>query len=225
VTGCVLVLASALSTLSLSHVLAAPPAAAKPSSDRAASKAQLGKPAPAFKLHDLDGKEVSLASFRGKTVVLEWFNPDCPFAKAAHEKGPLADLAKRVANDKLVWLSINSSAAGKQGNGRDRNVKAKSDFGMTNPILLDEDGAVGHAYGAEKTPHLFIVDDKGVLRYRGGLDNAPMGTVDNERPRLPATPADKVEPYVEDALQDLKQRRAVRLAETPSYGCSVKYAD
>jgi peroxiredoxin len=187
--------------------------------------AQLGKPAPAFSLQDTDGKAVSLAQFKGKTVVLEWFNPDCPFAKKAHAEGPLKDLAKRVANPKLVWLTINSSAPGKQGHGKERNVAAKQEYGMTNALLLDEDGKVGHAYGAEKTPHIFVIDAKGVLRYRGGLDNAPMGVVDDNRPRLPGTDAGSLEPYVEDALQDLQQKRAVRLPETAAWGCSVKYAD
>jgi peroxiredoxin len=187
--------------------------------------AQLGKPAPAFKLRDTDGNELALASFKGKTVVLEWFNPDCPFAKHAHTKGPLRDLAKRVASDKLVWLTINSSAPGKQGHGRERNAAAKQEYALTNTVLLDDSGEVGHAYGAEKTPHLFVIDTKGVLRYRGGLDNAPMGVVDDARPRLPSTPAGTRESYVEDALQDLKAKRAVRLPETPAYGCSVKYAD
>jgi peroxiredoxin len=187
--------------------------------------AQLGKPAPAFTLQDTDGKDVTLAAFKGKTVVLEWFNPDCPFAKKAHTDGPLKDLAQRVASDKLVWLTINSSAPGKQGHGKERNVAAKQEYAITNALLLDEDGKVGRAYGAEKTPHLFVIDAKGVLRYHGGLDNAPMGVVDESRPRLPKTAAGILEPYLEDALQDLQKKRAVRLAETPAWGCSVKYAD
>jgi peroxiredoxin len=189
------------------------------------ASAQLGKPAPAFKLLDTEGKEVSLASLKGKTVVLEWYNPDCPFSKHAHTKGPLRDLAKRVASDKVVWLSINSSAPGKQGYGEEHNRRARREYAISNPVLLDEDGEVGRAYGAEKTPHLFVIDAQGVLRYRGGLDNAPMGVVDDQRPRLPGTAAGTVEPYVEDALQDLKQKRSVRLRETPAYGCSVKYVD
>ncbi|MET0285346.1 MAG: redoxin family protein [Polyangiales bacterium] len=205
----VVVLASALASLALA----------------AEGTAQLGKPAPAFKLRDTEGKEVSLASFKGKTVVLEWFNPDCPFAKHAHTKGPLADLAKRVGTSKLVWLTINSSAPGKQGHGQERNVAAKQEYAIANTVLLDEDGKVGRAYGAEKTPHLFVIDGKGVLRYRGGQDNAPMGVVDDQRPRIATSSAGTLDSYVEDALQDLQKKSALRLPETPAYGCSVKYAD
>ena len=187
--------------------------------------AALGKSAPDFTLNDTQGKPVKLSALRGKTVVLEWFNPDCPFVKHAHGKGPLKDLAKRVSNDKLVWLTINSNAPNKQGSGLDRNRAAIGEYGIQNRVLLDENGKVGHAYGAVKTPHIFVIDVKGVLVYRGGLDNAPIGVVDDERPRLPGTPAGTLEPYVENALQDVAQAKSIRLADTPPYGCTVKYAD
>jgi peroxiredoxin len=195
------------------------PAAADP------MPAALGKPAPDFTLNDTQGKPIKLSSLRGKTVVLEWFNPDCPFVKHAHGKGPLKDLAKRTANDKLVWLTVNSNAPSKQGAGLERNRAAIDEYGIPNRVLLDESGKVGHAYGAIKTPHIFVIDAKGVLVYRGGLDNAPVGVVDDERPRLPGTPAGTLEPYVENALRDVAQARALRQAETPPYGCTVKYAD
>lgn len=217
-----LVLVGLLSGLAVEAASADAPAQAQ--AQKALAKAALGKPAPAFKLLDTEGKEVSLASLRGQVVVLEWFNPDCPFVKHAHGKGPLVDLAKQKASDKLTWLTINSSAAGKQGNGADRNSKAKQEFGIVNRILLDESGQVGHAYGAEKTPHVYVIDAKGVLRYRGGLDNAPMGVVDDERPRSTTTKG-ALEPYLSNAIDDVVQKRPVRLAETPAYGCTVKYAD
>lgn len=203
---------------------AEPPAHSKESAPAAAPLA-LKKPAPDFSLQDLEGKTFSLRALRGKVVVLEWFNPDCPFVKHAHGKGPLQDLAKHRQSEKLVWLSINSSAPGKQGNGLDRNRAAKDEYAMQNPILLDESGDVGKRYGAEKTPHLFVIDPKGVLVYRGGLDNAPMGVVDDARPRLPGAAAGTLEPYLENALDDVSKGRAPRLADTPAYGCSVKYAE
>lgn len=202
-------------------VVACTPAQAAPE----ALPAALGKPAPDFTLTDTDGASVKLSSLRGKTVVLEWFNPDCPFVKHAHGKGPLKDLAQRMANDKLVWLTINSNAASKQGSGLERNRAAKSEFGFGNRLLLDESGKVGHAYGAIKTPHIFVIDPKGVLVYRGGLDNAPVGVVDDERPRLPGVAAGTLVPYVENALADLAQAKKLRQADTPPYGCTVKYAD
>jgi hypothetical protein len=158
-------------------------------------------------------------------VVLEWFNPDCPFIKHAHTKGPLKDLAKRTANDKLVWLAINSNAKDKQGYGVERNRQAKAEYGIPHPILLDESGKVGHAYGAIKTPHVFVIDPKGVLVYRGGVDNAPIGSVDAERPHLPGNAKDTLENYLEYALADLAAKKPLRLADTPPYGCTVKYHD
>ena len=147
-----------------------------------APAAEVGKPAPDFTLTDSAGKTHQLSALRGKNVVLEWFNPDCPFVRFAHGQGPLKDLAQQVAGADLVWLSVNSGAPGKQGHGKERNQQALTDYAMKNPILLDEDGSVGRTYGAAKTPHLFLIDAKGVLVYRGGVDNAPMGTVDAERP-------------------------------------------
>jgi peroxiredoxin len=185
--------------------------------------AVLKKPAPDFTLQDIDGKSVSLHALRGKVVVLEWFNPDCPFVKFSHSKGPLHELAKQLGSDKLIWLSINSGGVGKQGNGVERNRAAKGEYGIENTILLDESGEVGHKYGAEKTPHLFVIDAKGRLVYRGGLDNAPMGVVDDARPRTKDTKPGELEPYLRKAIDDLEKKRALHLSETPSYGCSVKY--
>jgi len=139
--------------------------------------AVLGEPAPAFSLPDLDGNTVSLADFAGKTVVLEWFNPECPFVVYAHGEGPLAGMAGESSNANVVWLAINSGAPGKQGHGAERNHKAKAEWKMDHAILLDEDGKVGHAYGATSTPHMFVIDSAGKLVYGGGLDNAPLGRV------------------------------------------------
>jgi peroxiredoxin len=190
-----------------------------------APHAVLGKPAPDFALPDTDGKIVKLAELRGKTVVLEWFNPECPFVRAAHGKGALHTLAKERKSDKLVWLSINSNAPGKQGHGAERNRAAKAEFAMDNTVVLDESGRVGRAYGAEKTPHLFIVDEQGVLVYRGGLDNAPMGVVDDTRPRAKHTPPGTLVSYLANALDALAAKKPIPLADTPAYGCSVKYAN
>lgn len=179
----------------------------------AAKTATVGKEAPAFELTDTDGKKVSLASFRGKTVVLEWFNADCPFVKYAHGGGPLTDMAARHAKKGVVWLAINSNAPGKQGAGKERNAKAKKDWKLDHPILLDEDGTVGKLYGARTTPHMFVIDAKGVLVYAGGLDNAPLGKTEAE-----------LVPYVENALAAVVAGKKVETAETKPYGCSVKYA-
>jgi peroxiredoxin len=178
--------------------------------------ADVGAAAPAFTLKDLDGKTVSLADFKGKTVVLEWFNPECPFVKASHTKGSLVDFAKQQRKAGVVWLSINSGAAGKQGFGVEKNRAGAKALGVENPILLDESGTVGHAYGATNTPHLFIVDAKGTLVYRGAPDNSPDG-------EKAAPEGGTLVGYAEAALADLAAGRPVKVAQTKAYGCSVKY--
>jgi hypothetical protein len=140
--------------------------------------AKLGEPAPAFSLPNLDGEQVSLADFAGKTVVLEWFNPDCPFVKYAHGEGPLATLGNEQQQGGVVWLAINSGGAGKQGAGVERNRQAQAEWKLAYPILIDEDGAVGHSYGAKTTPHMFVISPEGKLVFAGGLDNAPLGKID-----------------------------------------------
>lgn len=180
--------------------------------------AELGKPAPDFKLKDLDGKEVSLSQFKGKTVVLEWFNPECPFVKAAHGKGSLVDTAKKQQGKGVVWLSINSGAPGKQGHGVEKNKEGVKTFAMANPVLLDESGTVGKAYGATNTPHLFVIDAAGTLVYRGAIDNSPDG--EGQSPK-----DGKLVNYVDAALEDLAAKRAVKTADTKAYGCGVKYAN
>jgi peroxiredoxin len=181
----------------------------------AQTTAELGKPAPAFELKDVNGKVVKLADFRGKTVVLEWFNAGCPFVKYAHGEGPLKDVAKfpGAGRADVVWLAINSSASGKQGHGVEFNKQAGTEWKMTYPLLIDESGAVGRLYGAKTTPHMYVIDASGKLVYRGALDNAPLGRSSDG----------KTVSYVQAALDDLAAGRAVRTPETQSYGCSVKY--
>lgn len=188
-------------------------AAASPGSAPTLQRAELGKPAPGFELVDLDGKTVKLSDHAGKVVVLEWFNPDCPFVKRNHEQGPLKDLAKRVRGEGVVFLAINSGAPGKQGHGKEVNVAGRDRYGIDYPILLDESGAVGKAYGAKATPHMYVIDAKGVLVYAGAIDNAPDGDPDDG----------KLVDYVSQALEDLRAGRPVATPETKAYGCSVKY--
>jgi len=190
----------------------APTAAAQAEAPAAAAK--IGQPAPDFTLTDLDGKTVRLADFKGKTVVLEWFNPGCPFVQAAHKKGSLKGMAARYTSKGTVWLAINSGAAGKQGHGKEVNAKGKTDFGMSYPILLDESGTVGRAYGAKRTPHMYVIDPAGVLVYAGAIDSTQGGEPEKD---------DKVINYVEAALGELAQGKPVSTAETESFGCSVKY--
>jgi glutathione peroxidase-family protein len=175
--------------------------------------AKVGQPAPDFALKDLNGKEVKLSSFAGKTVVIEWFNPGCPFVVYAHGEGPLKDMAKNTTGSgNVVWFAINSSAPGKQGHGVELNQQATASWGMTHQVLLDESGTVGKRYGATTTPNMFVVDGKGTLVYAGALDNAPLGKAEGP-------PVN----YVRAAIEDVGAGRPVKTPTTKPYGCGVKY--
>jgi peroxiredoxin len=194
-------------TLALLSLLAASPAL---------GAAAVGQPAPDFALKDLDGRPVKLSDHRGKVVVLEWFNPGCPFVVASHTRGTLAGAAEREARAGVVWLAVNSGAPGKQGHGVEVNRAAAKDWGMAHPVLLDESGEVGKAYGATNTPHMFVVDADGTLVYRGAIDNSPDG--EGASPQ-----GGTLVEYVTAALEDVRAGRPVRTAETKAYGCGVKY--
>lgn len=172
--------------------------------------ATVGQPAPEFTLNDQDGARVDLKSLAGKTVVLEWTNPDCPFVKRHYRTKTMTTLAERFGKDDVVWLAVNSTATLDPA-----RLKAwRSEEGITYPVLDDRAGTVGHAYGAKTTPHLFVIDPKGVLVYAGGIDDDPAG--EN---------GDKATNYVALALADVTAGKPVRTPETKPYGCSVKYAD
>ncbi len=184
----------------------------------AGSPAKLGDQAPGFTLNDLSGKPVSLADFKGKIVVLEWFNPECPFVKASHEKGSLKGLAAKYhGNNDIVWLAVNSGGEGRQGHGVEKNRAAVEAYALPHPVLLDEQGTVGKAYGATNTPHLFIVNPQGKLAYRGAIDNSPDGEGE-------AAPDGNLVNYISQAVSELVEGKPVSMPETKAYGCSVKYA-
>jgi peroxiredoxin len=182
----------------------------------AAPAAEVGKPAPDFTLSDLDGKPVALSSFKGKTVVLEWFNPECPFVKAAHGKGSLKEYAKTATGKGVVWLAINSGAPGKQGAGVEKNREGVTAFGLSHPVLLDPTGEVGRKYGATNTPQMYVIGPDGTLAYAGAIDNSPDG--EGESPE-----GGKLVNYVDEALKALGEGKPVAVPKTKAYGCSVKY--
>ena len=176
----------------------------------AADTAKIGKPAPAFELQDQNGKTVTLAEQKGKIVVLEWFNNECPFVVRHYEKDKtMATLSDKYSSKDVVWLAINSTS-GKKG---DDNKKIAGDWSIKYPILSDSDGKVGKAYGAKSTPHMFIIDKEGNLAYAGGIDNDPEGDKGDKRVN-----------YVEKALDELLDGKPVSEAQTKQYGCGVKYA-
>lgn len=189
------------------------------SSSQADSKPEspvIGKAAPDFALKDLGGKEVKLASYKGKIVVLEWINPGCPFVKRSHTVGSLVDDARRQTQAGVVWLAINSGSSGKQGADVAANAEAAKAWSLTHPILRDETGSVGKAYGATNTPNMFVIDKTGKVVYAGAIDNSPDG-------EGKSAPGGKLVNYVDAALSDLAAGRAVQTAVTRPYGCSVKY--
>jgi peroxiredoxin len=187
-----------------------------PSPSDVVADSLVGKAAPDFTLNDLEGKPVSLKSFAGKTVVLEWFNPECPYVKAAHGKGSLVTFADEATKTGVVWLAINSGAAGKQGHDVEKNTAAVAAWNMKHPVLRDLDGAVGKAYGATNTPHMYVINDAGVVVYQGAIDNSPDG--EGQSPT-----GGTLVNHVAVALKELADKKPVTVASTKAYGCSVKY--
>ena len=182
----------------------------------AAAAPVVGKAAPAFSAVDAQGKTRSLAEFKGKTVVLEWTNEGCPYVQKHYGSGAMQALQRKAAADGVVWLTLVSSAPGKQGYldaGAAKAWKTKQKAAYS-ALLLDPKGEVGRAYEAKTTPHMYIVDPAGTLVYMGGIDDKP--TPD------PAS-LKGARNYVTAALADLKAGRPVAEAATRPYGCSVKY--
>ena len=168
----------------------------------------VGDTAPDFTLEDTTGSDVSLSDFSGKVVVLEWLNPDCPFVQRHYKAGTMKSLATRYGDRGVVWLTINST------NYMDAaaNAKFKDANGLPYPILVDQDGRVGHLYGAATTPHMYVIDGTGTIVYIGAIDDDPRGTKTGS-----------VTNYVAAALDEVVAGKSVSTAETKPYGCSVKY--
>ncbi len=181
-----------------------------------ADPAIVGAPAPEFTVKDAQGNKHSLSQYKGKNVVLEWFNPDCPFVKKFYEKGDMAALQKQVVAAGDIWLTINSSAEGRQGHISESEAKeAQSKLGLaSSALLLDPDGVVGKAYGARTTPHLFVIDAAGTLAYAGAIDSIPSTDSDD---------ISRATNYVTQALAALRSGKKVATSSTDPYGCSVKY--
>lgn len=177
--------------------------------------AVVGQAAPAFSLQDTAGTTHTLEQYtkEGKVVVLEWFNADCPFVKKHHkDHKTMKETAARYHDRNVVWLAINSSAEGKQGAGVERNVKAKEEYGIEYPILMDTNGAIGRAYGAKCTPHMFVIDGKGKVAYNGAID-------DNKSPDTVGTN------FVAAALDAVLEGKPAANASNTPYGCGVKYSN
>ena len=175
-----------------------------------------GKPAPAFSGKTSQGKRVKLSDYLGKVVVLEWLNYGCPFVQKHYDGKNMQALQKEYTGKGVVWLSVISSAEGKQGySSPERAEKDRKEQGSeASAVILDPSGEIGRLYGAQTTPHMFVINSKGQLSYQGAIDNK--ASTD------PAT-LKGAHSYVRDALDAVLSGRAPAVAQTKSHGCSVKY--
>jgi peroxiredoxin len=175
-----------------------------------------GQPAPGFRATDVNCKTVSLADFRGKTVVLEWNNPNCPFVQKHYTSGNMQSLQQKNIESGVVWLAVNSTTDSHSDYMSPAKLAAwfAEQKAAPTAILMDTRGEVGRAYGAKVTPHMYVIDPKGTLIYAGAIDD-----------KRSANPADvkTATNYVAAALADARAGKPVASASTSAYGCTIKY--
>jgi len=183
----------------------------------AQSEATVGETAPDFTLPDTEGEEHSLSDYEGQYVVLEWLNFGCPFVQKHYRSGNMQALQETYTDDGVVWLSIVSSAEGKQGYYPPEEMQAQKEKhnGNMSAILLDPSGEVGQTYGATVTPHMYVISPEGELLYRGGIDDRPTTDVED---------IEGATNYVENALAQARSGKEVEPKTAQPYGCTVKYA-
>ena len=182
----------------------------------AADGPQVAQPAPDFSTVDSQGQMRHLADYRGKVVVLEWTNAECPFTRKHYESGNMQSLQSLARDHGVVWLTVISSAPGKQGyvDGAGADQLSKTRHAVPSAVLLDPSGRVGRLYHAKTTPHMFVIDAQGELRYMGGIDSIATPEVSD----IP-----KAEPYLKEAMLAVVDNQPVAHPVTRPYGCSVKY--
>jgi len=181
-----------------------------------ATEAVIGKPASDFTATDSNGKSHSLSDYKGKVVVLEWLNHGCPYVKKHYDSGNMQKLQKTYTEKGVVWLSIISSAPGRQGYStpEEANETIKQKQAFPTALLLDPDGIVGKLYDAKTTPHMYIIDSEGILVYNGAIDD------------IRSTNANDIanaKNYVQLALDELLAGKEITVKTSRPYGCSVKY--
>lgn len=183
---------------------------------QAAASPEVGKPAPAFSILDSNGIKRSLSDYKGKIVVLEWTNDGCPYVKKHYGSGNMQTVQKDMTATGAIWLSIISSAPGKQGhvNGAAANQLTTSRNAHPSAVLLDPEGTIGKRYEAQTTPHMFVIDAKGILRYMGAIDDQP--TTD-------ASTMASARNYVREAIEAISKGQSPQVTASDPYGCSVKY--
>lgn len=185
----------------------AKPAAPTAAPAAAATGVAIGKPAPTFSLKDINGKDVKLADYKDKVVVLEWSNANCPVCQRHAKGGTAAKVMGNFKDKPVVWVNIDST-----GDAKAEDCKKFATDNKLTTYLMDPTGATGKAYGAKTTPHVFVIDQKGNLAYMGAMDDDKDGSK-----------GDKAQNYVKDAIDAVLKGSTVATATTESYGCSVKY--
>jgi len=183
----------------------------------ATAEARIGALAPAFTLTDSNGRILSLADFKGKTVVLEWTNHECPYVGKHYRGNSMQTLQKKWTGQGVVWLSMISSAPGLQGHVSPQQAnQLTTDRGAApTAVLFDPTGKTGHAYGARATPHMYVINVEGVLVYIGGIDDQPSARVEDLK---------IARNFVDEALGEISQGKPVSVSGSRAYGCSIKYA-
>lgn len=179
---------------------------------------QIAQPAPDFSVVDSNGTTQSLTALRGKVVVLEWTNHDCPYVRKHYNASSnMQDLQREVTGAGAVWLSVISSAPSEQGNvsPEQANNLTKTRNAAPTAVLLDTKGVMGRAYGAQTTPHMYIINQQGMLVYMGGIDSLATTRVQDVQ---------KATPYFRNAFRAVIEGKPVQNAVTRPYGCSVKYS-
>jgi peroxiredoxin len=176
----------------------------------------VGESAPALQLRDIHGKSISLSEYRGKTVVVEWFNPNCPFVQKHYSSNNMQALQSKYARQGVAWLVVNSTHPSHQDYLEPNKLSERFTQmkGHASAVLMDAEGKAGQAWGAKTTPHMFIVDPQGKLVYAGGIDDKRSSNPDDVK---------TAKNYVAVALDQLKAGKAVTENNTRPYGCSVKY--
>ena len=178
---------------------------------------QIGQLAPDFNVQDSKGDSLRLSQFRGKTVVLEWTNAECPYTRKHYSSGNMQSVQALAQRNGIVWLSVISSAPGLQGyvNGATADALTESRHAAPTAVLMDPTGTVGHLYHARTTPHMFVIDKNGALRYMGGIDSIASADADDIA---------RAEPYLKEAMLAVAQGEKPPHSVTKPYGCSIKYA-
>lgn len=186
------------------------------SAQASSASLQIGQPAPDFTALDSKGESLRLSQYRGKTVVLEWTNADCPYTRKHYVSGNMQSIQTLAQKSGVVWLTVVSSAPGKQGfvNGPAADALTRSRNAAPTAVLLDPTGTVGRLYNAKTTPHMFVIDKNGALEYMGGIDSIATADVGDIA---------KAEPYLKEAMLAVQQGSPVAHPVTQPYGCSIKY--